>query len=176
MAPGVASAEVSEALWTLLRGGGHVLMMRHGTTDAGVGDPPGYRTGDCATQRNLNDAGRSEARRAGAALRARGVPIGEVLSSEWCRCLETARLAFGRAEVWTPLNSYFMGVNTDAISTPVVKARIAAVRPGANLVLVSHNVNIRAVTGVSTAPAEIVVLSPDPGGVRVVGRIPSGSP
>jgi len=169
--PGAARAEVSDTLWTLLRGGGQAIMIRHGVTDAGVGDPPGFRAGDCATQRNLNDAGRAEARRVGAALQARGVPIGDVLSSEGCRCLETARLAFGRAEPWAPLNSYFPRINTEEKSTPAVRARIASAPPGTNLVLVTHNINIRAVAGVNSAPAEMVVLTPDGGGFRVAGRI-----
>ena len=101
------SAGADEALWALLRGGGQVVLMRHATTTPGVGDPPGFRLGDCPTQRNLTDAGRDEARRIGAAFRSRDVPVGRVLSSRWCRCLETAQLAFGRAEPWDALDSIF---------------------------------------------------------------------
>ncbi|HZX61552.1 MAG TPA: histidine phosphatase family protein, partial [Candidatus Methylomirabilis sp.] len=102
-----ATTDEPEALWGLLRGGGQVVVMRHATTDPGVGDPPGFRIDDCATQRNLSEAGREEARRVGGAFRVRGVPIRRVLSSRWCRCLETARLAFGTAESWPPLDSFF---------------------------------------------------------------------
>jgi phosphohistidine phosphatase SixA len=101
------SVVADEALWMLLGGGGQIVLMRHATTSPGVGDPPGFRPAECATQRNLTDAGRDEARRIGAAFRARRVPVGRVLSSHWCRCLETARLAFGRAEPWEPLDSVF---------------------------------------------------------------------
>src|SRR5262245_66414487 len=90
LAPTLGAAD--EALWDLLRAGGRIVLMRHATTTPGVGDPPGFRAGDCPTQRNLTDAGRDEARRVGAAFRARGIPIGRVLSSQWCRCVGPGRL------------------------------------------------------------------------------------
>lgn len=90
-----AAAGADETLWDLLKGGGQVVVIRHASTVSGFGDPPGYRLDDCATQRNLSDQGREEAERIGAAFRGRGVPVESVLSSPWCRCLETARLAFG---------------------------------------------------------------------------------
>src|SRR5690242_9259354 len=90
-------ARADEALWALLQQGGQVVLVRHALTEPGVGDPPGFRPGECRTQRNLSDAGRAEARRLGAALRERRIPVGDVLSSPWCRCLETAQLVFGRA-------------------------------------------------------------------------------
>lgn len=93
-APGAAA---DEALWSLLQGGGQVVLIRHAQTTAGVGDPEGMRLDDCRTQRNLDERGRAEARRLGAAFQARNVPVGELLSSPWCRCVETARIAFGRA-------------------------------------------------------------------------------
>jgi broad specificity phosphatase PhoE len=83
------------------------VLVRHAVTTPGVGDPPGMRLEDCATQRNLSDEGRAEARRLGAAFRARGISVQRLLSSPWCRCLETARLAFGSPEVWTPLGNLF---------------------------------------------------------------------
>ena len=90
-------AQADEALWRLLAKGGQVLVIRHGLTTPGVGDPAGFRLEDCATQRNLSDEGREEARMLGAAFKARKVPLGEILASPWCRCVETARLAFGRS-------------------------------------------------------------------------------
>src|SRR5206468_1235478 len=98
LAAGASPARGDETLWTLLRDGGHVILLRHAATDRTFGDPPGFRLDDCSTQRNLIDEGRAQAKRLGAALRARAVPVGRVLSSQWCRCLETARLAFGRVE------------------------------------------------------------------------------
>ena len=103
LAAGDPVAADDEALWTLLRGGGQVIMLRHAGTIGTFGDPPGFRLEDCSTQRNLTEAGREQARKIGEVFRAREVPIARVLSSSVCRCLDTARLAFGRAEPWWPL-------------------------------------------------------------------------
>src|SRR6266702_610012 len=84
-----------EALWSLLKSGGKVVLMRHAVTTPGAGDPEGMVLNDCSTQRNLTDEGRAHARRVGETVRARGVSVTQILSSPWCRCLETARLAFG---------------------------------------------------------------------------------
>jgi hypothetical protein len=100
-------ARADDGLWRRLAGGGQVMPLRHGTTPPGVGDPTGFRLDDCVTQRNLTEAGREEARRIGTAFKARAIPVERVLSSPWCRCLETARLAFGSAEAWEPLSSLF---------------------------------------------------------------------
>ena len=170
LAPTAVTAD--EALWALLRGGAQIVLMRHATTTPGVGDPPGFRPADCPTQRNLTEAGRDEARRVGAAFRARGVPVGRVLSSHWCRCLETARLAFGRVEPWEPLDSVFEDRAREPERTRAVR-RVAGERPAeGNLVLVTHGVNVLAVTGVSPAPGEFLVLTPEAGGgFRVAGRL-----
>src|SRR5262245_46357588 len=83
-------AMADEALWSLLKGGGQVILLRHALTDPGVGDPEGMNLEQCSTQRNLNDEGRRHARELGAAFRQYGVPVGRVLSSPWCRCIDTA--------------------------------------------------------------------------------------
>ena len=167
-----ATTDEPEALWGLLRGGGQVVVMRHATTDPGVGDPPGFRIDDCATQRNLSEAGREEARRVGGAFRVRGVPIRRVLSSRWCRCLETARLAFGTAESWPPLNSFFGDRSRGPEQTKAVQ-QLVGERPGTgNLILVTHQVNIRALTGLFPAPGEMIILTPQGNGAfRVAGRL-----
>jgi phosphohistidine phosphatase SixA len=90
----------------LLRAGGVVLAMRHALAP-GTFDPPGFRLGDCSTQRNLNDTGRAQARRIGQWFAAQGLQPGAVRSSPWCRCTETAELAFGagRVQRWAALGS-----------------------------------------------------------------------
>jgi phosphohistidine phosphatase SixA len=168
-----AHAAADDALWTLLRGGGQVLLMRHAVTTPGVGDPAGFRLDDCATQRNLTDAGRDDARRVGAALKARGVPIGRVLSSPWCRCLETARLAFGGAEPWSALSNLFDNRTREAEQMRALR-EIAGRRPdGGNLVLVTHGSVVLPLTGIQPAPAELVVLTPQgEGRFQMAGRLP----
>jgi len=122
------AAAADAAVWELLRGGGQVILMRHAVTTPGVGDPAGFRLDDCATQRNRTDASRADAKRVGAVFQARAIPLSRVLSSPWCRCLETARLAFGRAEVWSPLSNLFDNRAREAEQVRALKA-IAGRRP-----------------------------------------------
>jgi phosphohistidine phosphatase SixA len=167
--PVPASAASTDELWALLRGGRQIVLLRHGTTTSGVGDPPGFRLDDCATQRNLVEAGREESRRVAAAFRAQRVPVGRVLSSPWCRCLETARLAFGRAEPWAALANLFgRQERAEALRT-------ALGEPPADgtLVLVSHGSTISSATGVMPAMGEFVVVTPEGGGrFTIAGRMP----
>ena len=165
-------AVADEALWELLRGGDQVVLMRHTVTTPGVGDPVGFRLDDCVTQRNLTDAGRADARRVGAAFRQRSIPVGRVLSSPWCRCLETARLAFGGAEVWAPLSNLFDNRAREPEQMRALR-EIAARRPtGGNLLLVTHGSVVQPLTGIQPAPGELVVVTPDGGGrFRVAGRL-----
>jgi broad specificity phosphatase PhoE len=169
-APSIAAAD--EALWELLRGGGQVVLIRHAVTTPGTGDPPGFRLDDCATQRNLTDAGREDARRLGTAFRVRGIPVGRVLSSPWCRCLETAQLAFGRAEPLPALSNLFGNRAREPEQVRELR-EIAGRRPdGGNLVLVTHGSVVLPLTGIQPAPAELVVLTPEgEGRFRVAGRL-----
>jgi broad specificity phosphatase PhoE len=165
-------AAADEALWQLLRSGGQVIFMRHAITTPGVGDPPGFRLDDCSTQRNLTDTGREDARRVGAAFRTRGIPVGRVLSSPWCRCIETSRLAFGTAEPWAPLSNLFDNRAREAEQMRALR-EIAGRRPtGGNVVLVTHGSVVQPLTGIQPAPAELVVLTPDDSGrFRLAGRL-----
>lgn len=160
-----AAAADSEALWALLKGGGQVVLIRHASTHPGVGDPVGFRLDDCATQRNLSAAGREEARRIGAAFHARSIPVGRVLSSRWCRCLETARLAFGAVEPWPALDSFFGDRSREPQQTQAVRALAGERPPSGNLILVTHGFNIRALTGILPAAGEMVILTPQGNGV-----------
>jgi broad specificity phosphatase PhoE len=162
MALGDAIAD--EPPWDRLRRGGLVLLMRHAATEPGSGDPPGFRLDDCSTQRNLSAAGREDARRVGARLRAERVPIANVFTSPWCRCRETAQLAFGRSEDWEPLSSFFDYPHRERDFNERVSKRIAGYgrrSPAGNVVMVTHNVNIAALTRLSVGTAEIVAVRPD---------------
>jgi len=167
----LGTAAAQDAALAALRGGGHVLIMRHSTTVPGVGDPSNFRLGDCATQRNLSDEGRVEATRFGARLRDAGIGFERVLSSAWCRCEETARLAFGSAEPWPPLNSFFNDRSTAEAQTAQIRSRVAGWKGPGNLALVTHQVNIQALTGEPVRQGEAMVLRPATGGFQLVGRI-----
>lgn len=165
-------AEPGDALWQRIRSGGAIVLMRHALTTPGIGDPQGFVLGRCDTQRNLSAAGRDDARRIGAAFVQRGVTPGEVWSSRWCRCLDTARLAFGRAQPEPSLDSMF---NDDTAASDAklraLRSRLAARRETTPLVLVTHDVNIRALTGQSLAPGEMVVAVRRAGDLEVLGRL-----
>jgi phosphohistidine phosphatase SixA len=163
-----------QSLWSSLKSGGHVILIRHASTEPGIGDPPNFRLGDCSTQRNLSAKGREDARRIGEAFRSRAIPILEVLSSRWCRCLDTAQLAFGKVRPAPMIDSTF----NDGDDMRQRKARelfeSLAERSLAsgNLVLVTHAQNIQELTGVSPASGEMVLVKPDgTRKFRLVGRI-----
>lgn len=166
----VASAD--ESVWKQLQAGGYVLLMRHAQTEPGTGDPPGFTLGDCRTQRNLSPEGRAQARRTGEAFRARGIALSEVRTSAWCRCVDTAALAFDNATVWPALNSFFDAPGRKDAQTGQVKEIVRTVQPPRNLVLVTHQVNITALTGEPVEPGEIVVVRAGPEGkLQVAGRL-----
>jgi len=170
---GVAgTAAADDRLWTLLKGGGQVVMIRHAITTPGVGDPPAMRLDDCKTQRNLTDAGRAHARRLGEAFRAHGVRVDRVLSSPWCRCLETARVAFAASETWAPLGNLYGRPELRDEQVRQMQSTLSEPHAGGNVVLVSHGSTISAVTGVSPDPAEMVIVTPQGGGrFAVAGRL-----
>ena len=118
------------------------------------------RLEDCSTQRNLTDEGRRDARRLGEGFRARGIGVDRVLSSPWCRCLETARLAFGTVEAWQPLSNLFGREEARIDQVRQLRVLAGERRTGGNVVLVSHGSTISALTGVMPAPAEMVVVTP----------------
>ena len=167
-------AHADDGLWRRLAGGGQVVLLRHGTTPPGVGDPTGFRLDDCVTQRNLTEAGREEARRIGAAFKARAIPVERVLSSRWCRCLETARLAFGSAEPWEPLSSLFADRTRQTEQTRAFRGLAGEKHAGGNTILVTHGAKIVAFVGVSPAMAEMVIVTPQGNGnFTVAGRLPA---
>ncbi|HEY8381965.1 MAG TPA: histidine phosphatase family protein [Microvirga sp.] len=167
------SGLAAEPAWQALREGGTVALLRHARAP-GTGDPAGFVLEDCRTQRNLSEEGRAQARRIGEAFRAERVPVGRVLSSRWCRGLDTARLAFGdRTEPFPPLDSFFGGRSAEPAQTQAVRELIAGWRgqPGV-LVLVTHQVNITALTGIFPAEGEVIVLRPGGAdGFSAVGTI-----
>jgi len=167
-----AAAADDETTWKLLAGGGQAVLIRHAITTPGVGDPPGMRLAECGTQRNLTDEGRAHARRVGEAFRARKIPVDRVMSSPWCRCLETARLAFGPPEVWAALGNLFDRPQNRAEQVTQMQAFVGGLRRSGNVVLVSHGSTIAALTRMNPDPAEMVVLTPQ-GGTRftVAGRL-----
>jgi phosphohistidine phosphatase SixA len=160
-------------VWDALAHGTHVILLRHATTTPGVGDPPGFKLDDCNTQRNLSEDGRAEARKLGEAFRARKIAVDRVLSSPWCRCIETARLAFDATpEISVALSNLFGQPENRDKQVAELRNLVSTFHGRGNLVLVSHGSTIAALTGVVPDPAEMVVVKPEGGGkFSVVGRL-----
>lgn len=135
-----------------------VLLIRHSATEAGLGDPPGFKLGQCATQRNLSEAGRQESRAMGDWMRKHNFKPDAVKTSQWCRCQDTARLAFGQAEDWPALNSTFAGQGDAAAQLKALKARLLTLPAGRTEVWVTHQVIMTGLTGAYPSMAEGFVV------------------
>jgi hypothetical protein len=166
---GVVSAQPSAELVSELRQGGYVLYLRHASTDFGQNDSRMTSFEDCASQRNLTDRGRDEARALGEHVRRLKIPIGEVLASPFCRTMETARLAFGKARA-----------TGDVRGGPVEASRYEALRKllsspvprGTNRVISSHGNPFYALAGPPyLAEGEIAVVRPEGERFSVIARI-----
>lgn len=174
--PVLAAASAQEAaLLAALQRPGHVLLMRHAHAP-GTGDPTNMRLGDCSTQRNLSADGRRQAASAGELLRAAGIRQAEVQSSQWCRCLDTARLlGLGETQPLPLLNSFFSRTGEGKAQTIALQRWLAKRKAGLPLILVTHQVNITELTGIYPDTGELIVLQlPDSDTVRVLGRIRTG--
>jgi phosphohistidine phosphatase SixA len=151
-APGVAGAQPSQnasraQLLAVWRQSGGVLLIRHAATESGLGDPPGFVIGQCRTQRNLSGAGRQASRALGAWFQAQNFKPDAVRSSQWCRCQDTAKLAFGAYEDWPALNSTFAGQGDSAAQQKALRERLQALPAGRTEVWVTHQVNMTGLTG-----------------------------
>jgi len=157
-----------------LREGGVVLAMRHALAP-GTFDPPGFKLGECSTQRNLSDVGREQARRSGAWFKSRGLQPAAVRASPWCRCMETAQLAFGRADSWAALGSPRAGTErSNAESLAALRQALAAVaqQPGRFEVWVTHMFVLADLIDANADSGEALLLTSSPnGGVRLLGRL-----
>ena len=133
---------------------GGVLLIRHASTEPGLGDPAGFTIGQCQTQRNLSDAGRAEARAIGEWFQRHGLQPQVVLSSQWCRCLDTARMALGRVESWPSLNSTFAGQGQPHRQLAELRERLQRLPADTLEVWVTHQVIMTALTDAYPAMGE----------------------
>ncbi|MCW1936761.1 histidine phosphatase family protein [Pseudomonas sp. MDMC_285] len=145
--------------WQALREGRALILMRHATAP-GTGDPANFRLGQCETQRNLNAQGRAEARRWGELLARQGIEQPRLLSSRWCRALDTASsMQRGPVQPFAALDSFFGTPEDGAEQTAELIRSINQLPAGAPLVLISHQVNITALTGIFPASGEGLILA-----------------
>lgn len=162
-----AQGQDEPALIAALRTGGVAVLLRHSQTTPGISDPPGFRLDDCATQRNLDDAGRAQAKRLGQWFQRHAITPTVVRHSPWCRTRDTAELAFGRSEPWQALASVFndrSGAEQQAID---VRRYVASLKPGEVAVLVTHAINVTSISAsASLRQGEAVVVRAARSGAR----------
>ena len=153
----VSAAHATESIWDAIRAPGSVVVLRHSYAP-GAFDPPDARLEDCSTQRNLDEDGRAQARRVGEAFRQNGIAVGAVRSSPRCRCLDTARLAFGQAQTWNVLQGALNDEERRRRQLVEIRNAIAEHRSGPPLVLVTHGSVVTDLTGLSVRMGAFVVL------------------
>ena len=162
------------AAWSALRAGRHIALMRHADAPGGAGDPPGFRVEDCATQRNLSAKGRADAKTIGARLKSEGIAVEKILASPWCRCTETATLLeLGPVEAAPTFGNVVVLRDQAEALAGGARTVISKWTGRGNLLIVTHGANIMALTGVSPASGEIVVVQSGSAGARIepVGRL-----
>jgi len=161
--------------WSALRADGYVALVRHASAPGPAGDPAGYKLDDCATQRNLSEQGRADARTLGERFRAQQVKVGKVVSSQWCRCRQTAELMdIGPVEDAPTFNNAFVLNSALDDLRAGARATIGAWSGPGTLVVVTHGQNIFSMLGFHPREGEVVVVAPDPTTgkkMRLVGRI-----
>ncbi len=162
-----------------LRRGGHVIYFRHATTNPEQADTSDPKLGRCEAQRNLSADGRRMSREIGAAFQTLRIPVGKVVSSPYCRTVETATLAFGRNEVSDAL-FFAMGVGkTEREQQGLALRQMLAAPPGrgTNTVLVAHHANLKEATGIwPKREGEAHVFRPRPdGGFDYLGEVSAGA-
>lgn len=169
--------EVDRQVIAALQNGGYVIYFRHASTDRSQQDSDPQNLANCATQRNLTDDGRAQARATGDAIRSLRIPVGEVLSSEYCRAQEHALLAFGKVTVEPslvlpdPLPDNERQRNKESLQ------RLLATPPppGVNTILISHSPNLKDATDVDlTVEGSAVILRPADGAPAVVALVLPG--
>jgi phosphohistidine phosphatase SixA len=160
---------------TTLQQGGTVIFFRHATTDMLATDQrPLTDLNDCSKQRNLSPSGIAISKEIGEAIRQLGIPIGDVLVNPFCRCMDTARYAFGRATArpdlyvrrteqgWAPDEANDQLINLVATPPPA----------GVNTVLVGQIFNVQRTLGLTPTEGEVIVFRPDrEGGYQLVGQL-----
>ena len=144
----VTPAAGTEAGWALLREGGHVVLLRHAITP-GSGDLASFNVDDCSTQRNLSESGRDQADRLGVLLSVRAARTEKVLSSRYCRCLETAQYAFDdlKPEIFEALDPLSIVLDEARKQEAAIVERVKSFSGSGNLVMITHKENIEALTG-----------------------------
>jgi broad specificity phosphatase PhoE len=169
----VSAIAGEKALIQQMRSGEVVLMIRHALAP-GIGDPEDFKIDDCSTQRNLNEQGRKQARAIGEWLRAREIQNVKLYSSQWCRCLETARLMnLGTVTPLPALNSFFESPEDREPNLSAIRKFIRDnTKPGELIIMVTHQVTISGITGKWTDSGHGQLIRPGQAGdIELLGEL-----
>ena len=168
----IGPVRADDAAWASLAKGA-IGLIRHGATDGSQGDPSGFKLEDCATQRNLSAKGRADAERIGARLKAEGIAFEKIISSPWCRCVDTATLLqLGPVSSEPTFSNVVVLTDQRQSLTSGARTVIEQWSGSGNLLAVTHGANIAALTGIQPASGEIVVVKKGSGGnIESVGRL-----
>ena len=169
--PGSAEAE-EQKLLAELKTGNHIALLRHALAP-GIGDPDNFNLNDCTSQRNLSESGRQQAADIGLKFRDAGIGDAEIFTSQWCRCVETARLmALGEPVDLPFLNSFFRQYSRQDSQTKQLMDWLYSKDLSQPVILVTHQVNITAISGVYPDSGEIILLRRNSNGTfEVTARI-----
>ena len=160
----------SDQAWNIAQEGNKIILIRHSLAPGG-GDPPGFKINDCKTQRNLNRKGINQSKKIGKLFKKNKVPVDQVLSSQWCRCKDTAKYAFGNYKEFTALNSTFQqpfNKNEGKQLRELYKFVKKWNGKGKNLILITHYSIITAVTNAVPSSGEIIIADKN---FKVLGTI-----
>ncbi|MFO7703604.1 MAG: histidine phosphatase family protein [Halopseudomonas sp.] len=162
------------AVWEAVREGRALVILRHAYAP-GIGDPEYFRLEDCATQRNLNAQGREQSARWGDFFRTQGLASATVYTSRWCRAVDTAEgFCLGRVQRLAELDSFFQDRGQEDAQTQALRRMIAGLPAGVPVIMVSHQVNISALTGEFTRSGDAMVLAlPLANPPEVLARVPA---
>ena len=161
-------------MWALLKQPGHFVLLRHSNAPGATPEPYGIDLKNCAIQRSLDDAGRAQARRIGDAFRKHGITRVRLVSSQFCRAREPAKLTkLGRVAELPTLNQVFLSDFSGMRETAEKTDKFMKTIPAKQLtVLVSHVSNIQSIAGVNLSSGEMAIVHIDAAGaVAVDGRI-----
>ena len=153
----------AKADWSPAKEGEKIILIRHALAP-GRGDPKGFKLNDCKTQRNLNQTGIDQSKKIGKLFDENNIKIDQVFSSQWCRCIDTARHAFKNYKELPALNSTF-SPPYDKNEKKQIKELKSIIKKWngkeGNLILVTHYVVILALTGKTSSSGELIIIDKD---------------
>jgi len=164
------NVQANEINWKPAQEGNKVILIRHSLAPGG-GDPAGFKINDCATQRNLSQTGIYQSKKIGELFKKNKVPIDQVLSSQWCRCKDTAKYAFEKFKEFSALNSTFQSPYNKNETKQLKELKNFVKKwngKGKNLILVTHYSIITAITSAAPGSGEIIITDKNFNVIRTI--------